>query len=180
MTPLADLVAYLDQRTAHCGNPRLPRRSQRSAAGQSRRGPSRRRRSGCLAAGHRGRGGWRARLAHRPSRHVLAGSPAADRAFYRKIKIAMDAGLAIYSSAPPARYPPGWGNNSRLAKAIGLIDPQPFFEWKGIHLGLRGTWQGNPRGLAARLEKRSAAACMSAPAAGEHFLNRPDHRGCGQ
>ena len=63
--------------------------------------------------------------------------------FYRKLKIAMDAGLAIYSAHLPLDVHPEWGNNIQLAKAIGLIDPQPFFDWKGISLGLRGSWNGS-------------------------------------
>lgn len=70
---------------------------------------------------------------------------------YRKIKIAMDAGLAIYSAHLPLDVHPEWGNNIQLAKAIGLIDPQPFFEWKGIFLGLRGAWHGSREGLAETL-----------------------------
>jgi dinuclear metal center YbgI/SA1388 family protein len=62
--------------------------------------------------------------------------------FYRKLKTAMDAGLAVYSAHLPLDVHPGWGNNILLAKAIGMLDPQPFFEWKGIHLGLRGGWRG--------------------------------------
>jgi dinuclear metal center YbgI/SA1388 family protein len=79
-------------------------------------------------------------------------------AFYRKIKIAMDAGLAIYSAHLPLDIHAGWGNNRLLAQSIGLVDPQPFFEWKGIHLGLRGTWLGKRSELAASLEK---AVCGS-------------------
>jgi dinuclear metal center YbgI/SA1388 family protein len=73
--------------------------------------------------------------------------------FYRKLKTAMDAGLAVYSAHLPLDIHPAWGNNILLANAIGLIDPQPFFEWKGIHLGLRGTWQGTRAALAQTLEK---------------------------
>jgi len=64
----------------------------------------------------------------------------------------MDAGLAVYSAHLPLDVHPEWGNNIQLAKAIGLIDPQPFFEWKGIQLGLRGAWQGDRAALAAALE----------------------------
>jgi dinuclear metal center YbgI/SA1388 family protein len=73
--------------------------------------------------------------------------------FYRKLKIAMDAGLAIYSAHLPLDIHPEWGNNILLAQAIGLIDPQPFFEWKGIHLGLRGGWRGSRAELIQALEK---------------------------
>lgn len=71
--------------------------------------------------------------------------------FYRKIKIAMDAGLAIYSTHLPLDVHPEWGNNIQLAKAIGMIDPQPFIDWKGIFLGLRGSWNGSRAGLAETL-----------------------------
>lgn len=71
--------------------------------------------------------------------------------FYRKIKTAMEAGLAIYSAHLPLDVHPEWGNNIQLAKAIGLIDPQPFFDWKGIFLGLRGSWNGSRNGLVETL-----------------------------
>jgi dinuclear metal center YbgI/SA1388 family protein len=59
-------------------------------------------------------------------------------ACYRKLKTAMDAGLAVYSSHLPLDIHSEWGNNILLAKALGLINPQPFFEQKGLYLGLRG------------------------------------------
>jgi dinuclear metal center YbgI/SA1388 family protein len=73
--------------------------------------------------------------------------------FYRKIKIAMDSGLAIYSAHLPLDVHPEWGNNIQLAKAIGMIDPQPFFNWKGISLGLRGSWNGSRTELVETLGK---------------------------
>lgn len=87
-------------------------------------------------------------------------------AYYRKIKTAMDAGLAVYSAHLPLDIHPEWGNNAQLAKAISLIDPQPFFEWKGIDLGLRGTWQGSRSLLAMTLEKAvggSVHVCPGGP-----------------
>ncbi|MGB0990973.1 MAG: Nif3-like dinuclear metal center hexameric protein [Akkermansiaceae bacterium] len=56
---------------------------------------------------------------------------------YRKLKLAMDAGLAIYSSHIPLDVHPQWGNNALLAKAIGMSEAAPFFDWKGIQLGLK-------------------------------------------
>lgn len=73
-------------------------------------------------------------------------------AFYRKLKIAMDAGLAVYSSHLPLDVHPLWGNNIELCKALGLINPQPFFEQKGLYLGLRGEWAGNRADLARVIE----------------------------
>lgn len=63
-------------------------------------------------------------------------------AFYRKLKISMEAGLAIYSSHLPLDVHPRWGNNRLLCDAIGLSDVEPFFERKGGTLGLRGSWRG--------------------------------------
>lgn len=61
-------------------------------------------------------------------------------AYFEKLKTAMDAGLAIYSSHLPLDVHPDWGNNIQLARAIGIHNPQPCFEQKGMHLGLRGNW----------------------------------------
>jgi dinuclear metal center YbgI/SA1388 family protein len=73
--------------------------------------------------------------------------------FYRKLKTAMDAGLAVYSAHLPLDVHPEWGNNILLARAIGLINLQPFFEQKGLHMGLRGQWKGNRDELVRRLEE---------------------------
>lgn len=63
-------------------------------------------------------------------------------AFYKKLKIAMDSDLAIYSSHLPLDVHPVYGNNTLLAKRIGLINPTPFLDHKGLSIGLRGQWQG--------------------------------------
>ncbi len=64
-------------------------------------------------------------------------------AFYRKLKTAMEAGLAIYSSHLPLDVHPQWGNNILLAQAIGLENPQPFFDNNGVSMGLHGLWCGS-------------------------------------
>ena len=74
-------------------------------------------------------------------------------AFYRKLKTAMNAGLAVYSSHLPLDVHPEWGNNILLAKAIGLIEPEPFLEQKGLFLGLRGAWKGTRDELAENLRQ---------------------------
>lgn len=63
-------------------------------------------------------------------------------AFYQKLKTAMDAGLAIYSSHLPLDVHPQWGNNVQLARALGITETKPFLEMKGMPLGLRaeGEW----------------------------------------
>lgn len=73
-------------------------------------------------------------------------------AFYRKLKIAMDAGLAIYSSHLPLDVHPELGNNILLARAIGLQNPTPFFDQKGLAIGLRGAWNGSRQELVNSLQ----------------------------
>lgn len=58
-------------------------------------------------------------------------------AVYRKIKCAIESGLSLYSAHIPLDVHPMWGNNALLAKAIGMHSAEPFFDWKGISLGLR-------------------------------------------
>lgn len=70
---------------------------------------------------------------------------------YRKIRAALDGGLAIYSAHLPLDVHPELGNNSRLAKAIGLENPVPFLDWKGLCVGLKGEWHGSRTELSARL-----------------------------
>jgi dinuclear metal center YbgI/SA1388 family protein len=60
--------------------------------------------------------------------------------WFEKLKTAMDAGVAVYSSHLPLDVHPDWGNNILLARAIGLVEPSPFFESKGLAMGIRGTW----------------------------------------
>jgi dinuclear metal center YbgI/SA1388 family protein len=72
-------------------------------------------------------------------------------ALYRKLKIAMDAGLAIYSAHLPLDVHPEWGNNTCLARALGMRECTPFLEWNGLAVGLRGLWEGTREELKQRL-----------------------------
>lgn len=73
-------------------------------------------------------------------------------AFHQKLKIALDAGLAIYSSHLPLDVHPQLGNNILLARAIGLQDSVPFLDHKGLLIGLRGSWSGSRQALADALQ----------------------------
>lgn len=64
------------------------------------------------------------------------------KAYYRKLKTAMDTGLAIYSSHLPLDLHPVFGNNVLLAQSVGLHEMEPFFEQKGQYLGVMGKWSG--------------------------------------
>lgn len=62
---------------------------------------------------------------------------------YEKFKLAMESGLAIYSSHIPLDIHSEYGNNVLLSRALGLGDGEPFFDWKGIQLGRRGVFKGS-------------------------------------
>lgn len=54
---------------------------------------------------------------------------------YEKVKMAMDAGLAIYSAHIPLDIHAVFGNNVLLSQELSLGEGEPFFPWKGIDLG---------------------------------------------
>jgi dinuclear metal center YbgI/SA1388 family protein len=56
---------------------------------------------------------------------------------YRKLRAAIEADLAIYSAHLPLDVHAEWGNNACLARALGMSDPTPFMDWKGLALGLK-------------------------------------------
>jgi dinuclear metal center YbgI/SA1388 family protein len=55
---------------------------------------------------------------------------------YKKLRLALDAGMALYSVHIPLDVHPQWGNNAQLASRLGMQASEPFFDWKGIHLGV--------------------------------------------
>jgi dinuclear metal center YbgI/SA1388 family protein len=64
------------------------------------------------------------------------GAQALTGPVYRKTKLALDAGMALYSAHIPLDVHPVWGNNKQLANALGMNDSEAFFDWKGIELGV--------------------------------------------
>lgn len=66
------------------------------------------------------------------------GAQRIEGALYRKLKLAMDRDLAIYSAHLPLDVHPELGNNARLLGALGFEGQgRPFAAWKGMDLGLR-------------------------------------------
>ncbi len=88
-------------------------------------------------------------------------------AFYRKLKIAMDAGLAIYSSHLPLDVHVEFGNNVLLARAIGLRQQEPFCDLKGRILGVRGLWEGSRKDLRDTLQITLGASVHCCPGGSE-------------
>jgi dinuclear metal center YbgI/SA1388 family protein len=72
---------------------------------------------------------------------------------YEKLKLAMDAGLAIYSSHIPLDIHPEYGNNVLLSRELGMGDGEAFFDWKGVQLGRKGVFEGSLENLQDRLSE---------------------------
>ena len=90
-------------------------------------------------------------------------------AFYKKLKTAMEAGLAIYSSHLPLDVHSEWGNNICLARAIRLKNPEPFIDQKGLMIGLRGAWEGSRSELTAALRDAVKGGVHVCPGGSENI-----------
>ncbi|MBK1790426.1 Nif3-like dinuclear metal center hexameric protein [Persicirhabdus sediminis] len=86
---------------------------------------------------------------------------------YKKIKLAMDNDMAVYSAHIPLDVHPLFGNNACLAREIGMSDAQPYFPWKGIQLGLKQNMEISRDELRARLEKAVGGPVHVCPAGPE-------------
>jgi dinuclear metal center YbgI/SA1388 family protein len=87
--------------------------------------------------------------------------------FYRKLRAAMSGELAIYSAHLPLDVHPEWGNNIQLATALGLCEPVPFLDWKGLPVGLKGYWQGSRVELTTLLSEAVGGPVHLCPAGSE-------------
>ena len=74
-------------------------------------------------------------------------------AYYRKIKSAMDNGLAVYSAHLPLDVHPVVGNNALFCKALGFKQTTPFFFQKNQFLGLKTEQAIDRDTLAFRTER---------------------------
>ena len=81
----------------------------------------------------------------------------------RKVKAALDADLAIYSSHLPLDLHPTLGNNALLAKALGFKRCAPFLEMKGQPVGVQTRAVLSLEELARRLERTLGSAPHVAP-----------------
>lgn len=82
---------------------------------------------------------------------------------YEKLKLAFDHNLAIFSAHIPLDVHPEIGNNVRLAAALGLPAPEPFFEWKGIRLGMRAQTEMELESLVRKVTEATGAAAHVCP-----------------
>ncbi len=73
-------------------------------------------------------------------------------ALRRKVQIAVDGDLAVFSSHLPLDLHPTLGNNALLAKALGLKKTKPAFSAKGQMIGLVGDLATSRAALTKKLE----------------------------
>ena len=57
---------------------------------------------------------------------------------YRRLKALLEANVALYACHLPLDAPPSLGNNATLAARLGLLEVEPFGEYKGCTVGVRG------------------------------------------
>ncbi len=82
---------------------------------------------------------------------------------YRKLKLAMDHDLAIYSAHLPLDIHPEFGNNTRMAAELGLGLTEPFFPWKGINLGVRARVDLSRSELLQKIRKLTGSPPLLCP-----------------
>lgn len=71
-------------------------------------------------------------------------------AAFERMRLAIEAGLAIYSAHLPLDAHPEHGNNARLAAALGLEPDGGFLNYKGLDVGLTCTTELPREELVAR------------------------------
>lgn len=81
-------------------------------------------------------------------------------AAYRKLKLCLDHGLAVYASHLPLDAHPELGNSVGLARALGLEGGEPWFESHGWQVGLRFSVDLDRTDLAGRLEAATGQALL--------------------
>lgn len=74
-------------------------------------------------------------------------------AFFRKIRTAMEGGMAVYSAHLPLDVHSEWGNNAVLARELDVGPTRPFMEWKSLPLGLRAEVELDREALVTKLER---------------------------
>ena len=60
---------------------------------------------------------------------------------YQRLKFLIENNIALYAAHLPLDIHPELGNNVALAKAAGHTDLKPFGEYRGIKMGVKGTFK---------------------------------------
>ncbi len=80
----------------------------------------------------------------------------------RRVKAAMEAGLNLYAAHIPLDAHPEVGNNAVLAQALSLQHPEPFGEFAGHKIGLKGElpFPLSVQDFADRVQKLTGEICL--------------------
>ena len=70
------------------------------------------------------------------------GSIAVTGSHFDRLKVLLDGGCALYAAHLPLDMHPELGNNASMAKKLGLVDLQPFGEYHGVKIGVKGSLDG--------------------------------------
>lgn len=58
--------------------------------------------------------------------------------YYERLRYLFEHDLALYAAHLPLDQHPEFGNNAGMAAALGLLDVEPFGEYKGVTIGYKG------------------------------------------
>ena len=80
----------------------------------------------------------------------------------RRVQAALDAGLSIYTAHIPLDAHPEVGNNAVIAQALSLQNPEPFGDWAGHRIGVKGELPipMTLQDLADRIQKLTGEICL--------------------
>lgn len=72
---------------------------------------------------------------------------------YRRIRALLNHDVALYSAHIPLDLHPEVGNNALLAQELGILDPKPFDQYRGVPFGAAGQLRLSRAALVTRLSK---------------------------
>ncbi len=82
---------------------------------------------------------------------------------YRKLKLLLDRGIAVYSAHIPLDVHPDVGNNAVLARELGVQVEGTFGDYHGVPIGVWGTLELRREALCARLDELLAGRVRLVP-----------------
>lgn len=88
---------------------------------------------------------------------------------YRRLRALFDADMAVYGAHLPLDVHPEVGNNTVLARALGVEIRGRFGEYKGMPLGVWGELEIGREALAARLDEVLGSRVMMVPGGPERI-----------
>lgn len=94
---------------------------------------------------------------------------------FRRLRMMIQNGIAVYSAHLPLDVHPEFGNNSLLARRLGLVPSGGFARFQSIEVGVRGTCDLPTRELADRAQRLSqefGGTLVATPYASDRMTRR--------